>query len=158
MAISSRMKFEEVVEWPQNGSDGNDACAIELVTVTNNAAAALTAGSAVILKKASITLDTLSVNTTVSTDDLEVCGMAYEAIAVSGVGRMQIFGPTTTLHADGNTDTALGSHMGTITPAGCSAVSTTAHARFATALEIYATNDALGVVDAFILARNLRGW
>lgn len=158
MAISSRIKIEEVLTWPNQGADGNEACPIELIAVTNNAAAALTAGMVVILKKATCTADLLSVNTTTSTDDLEVCGMAYEAIAVSAVGRMQIFGPTTALHADGTTDVALGSHLGTITPAGCAATSATAHARFATATEAYTTNDALGVIDAMILCRNMRGW
>lgn len=157
MVAVGRIRPVTMVDWPQAGADGNDAIAIELVTALNGTTA-LTAGMAVILKKASLTLETLAVDITTSTDDLEVCGMAYETIAAAGTGRIQIFGPTAVLKVDGSTDVAAGSHLGTITPAGTAATSTTAHARFATAMEAYATNDALGIIDALVLCRNMRGW
>ena len=154
--FTGRHAMTEMVDWLQAGADGNETCAVEVVRAYNGSGGANVAGDVVIKQLTSaFTADRIAMTTTTSSNSTAGLGMVYEAIADGAVGRVQIFGPTTVLKVDGNTDIAIGDYVGTFTTAKVGLGGATADARMAIALEAYTTNDALGVIDAFLICRSL---
>ena len=91
-------------------------------------------------------------STTTSGNDNKVIGMAAEAIADGAKGLIQTYGPTKYLKVDGNTDIAAGDFIATFTTAGIGQKGTIGSGNcIALATEAYTTNDAAGVIDAFLL-------
>jgi hypothetical protein len=130
------------------------AAPVVCIVAQNHSGGALARGDVVVLDKTNSRASLLHVTTTTSANDVDVVGMVFEPIADGAVGRVQIWGPTDALKVDGSTNVAVGDLLGTFTTAKIAAKSTTA-GRFARAMEAYATDDAAGVIDAFLTNLNL---
>lgn len=136
-----------------NRSSGQAAPQVYLLA-KNTSSGALVRGDVVVFDRTNSTVDLLAVTTTTSGNDIDVAGMVMEPLADGGIGKILIWGPTKHLKVDGNTDIAVGDMLGTFTTAKIAAKSTTG-GRFARAMEAYTTNDAAGVIDAFLTNLNL---
>lgn len=138
----------------KRGHNNGGAPAIT-IDCKNTSGGALARGDVVVFDRTNSVHGLICVTTTTSGNDIDVVGMVYNAVLGQDlVGPIQIWGPTKYLKADGNTDIAVGDMLGTFTTAKIAAKSTTG-GRFARALEGYTTNDAAGVIDAFITNINL---
>lgn len=145
-----------LVEMVRHGTFGKNAAPVVTILAKNNSGGARARGDVVILDRANSTLDRLAFTTTTTANHADVLGMVYESIADGALGRVQIWGPTHSLKANGTTDIAAGDLLGTFTTAGIAQKSTGAGA-FATAFEAYSTDDSSGVIDAFLHNLGLLG-
>lgn len=137
------------------GSNTGLAAPVFTIQAKNTSGGALARGDVVVFDRTNSTANLICVTTTTSGNDIDVVGMVYNSVLGQDlVGPIQIWGPTKYLKADGNTDIAVGDMLGTFTTAKIAAKSTTG-GRFARAMEAYSTNDAAGVIDAFICNMNL---
>ena len=85
-------------------------------------------------------------------DDDQVIGMAAEAIADGARGKIQFYGPTKYLKVDGTQDISAGDHISSFTTAGIGQQGTIGSGNcIAVACEAYASDNSLGVIDAFLL-------
>ena len=148
--MSQQVKIHRELEFGRGGSRGNESGPIVTVFAKNTSGGAIARGDIVIIDTTNSSADLLQVTTTTTLNDVKVVGMVYDlSIASNGVGKIQIWGPTSFLKVDGTTDIAVGDMVGTFTTAKIGAKSL-GQGGFAQAYEAYATNDSAGVVDAFI--------
>lgn len=135
----------------RGGSGGNQAAPVVTVEGFNNSGGDIAAGDVVVWDRANSTADQIYFKTTTGANDLDVLGVAVEAIISVAVGKIQIWGPISTLKVDGTTDIVAGDYLGTYTTAKIAA-KTSGTGSFGFAMEGYTTNDSNGVIDAFIWA------
>lgn len=153
MSIASKIvSFLELARGGYLGS--GKAAPVVLITGINKSGGALVKGDVVVFDRTNSTVDMIAFTTSTGGNDIDVLGMVFQPVANDGIGKVQIWGPTKFLKADGTTDIAVGDMLGTFTTAKIAQKSTTG-GRFARALEAYSTNDSAGVIDAFILNINL---
>ena len=153
--MSNRVAVTSRFEYLRGGERGNISGPVTLREVYNNSGGALARGDIVIWDHANSTPDSLRVTTTTTAFHNDVAGVVYsDSIASAGIGFIIEEGPFTFLKVNGTTDIAAGDMIGTFTTAKIAQKSTTG-GRFARAMEGYTTNDASGVIDAFITNLNL---
>ena len=114
----------------------------------NTSGGSLNLGHVVILKAVAAGNE---VTTTTTQGHDSVFGMVLETIADAAFGKILTGGKTTGLKVDGTTDIAIGDFLGTFTTAGIAMKAAAGDMAFAIALEAYATNDSLGVIDALLV-------
>lgn len=115
----------------------------------NTSGGALARGDVVILKAVASGDE---VTTTTTTGDTKVFGMVQDAsIADNAWGMILVEGYTVSLKVDGTTDIAIGDYLSTFTTAKIAKKASAGEIAFAIALEAYATNDSLGVIDALLV-------
>lgn len=116
----------------------------------NNSGGTLNVGDAVILDTTVAALD--NVTTTTAAGSNKVIGMVAETITSAAYGTILLTGKTISLKADGTTDIAVGDFLSTFTTAKIVQKASAGQTAIAIALEAYATNDSLGVIDAMLIA------
>lgn len=144
-----RVGVNRHLEMGRGGEKGNTAAPIVTVRARNMSGGALARGDTVVWDTTNSSADLLAVTTTTSSGDRAALGMAFEAIGASATGRVQTWGPTDALKVDGTIDIAKGDLLSTAAAAKI-AQKTTGAGAFARAMEAYATDDANGVIDAFL--------
>uniref|UniRef100_A0A6M3K1M8 Uncharacterized protein n=1 Tax=viral metagenome TaxID=1070528 RepID=A0A6M3K1M8_9ZZZZ len=127
------------------------------VLARNKSGGSVAAGNTVILSTAYTTSTEVAFITTTAANNKLVLGMALEAIGNGAVGKIQLSGVTAKLMVNGTTDIVAGDYLATYTSAGIAAKATAGKGGvFAIALEAYATNDSLGVIDAWLMGNSPR--
>lgn len=121
---------------------------MRFMRMKNTAGTSVTVGD-VVVRKAVATGDEITTTTT-GGDDL-VFGIALATIADTEWGSFQTIGLNTSVKVDGTTDIAIGDFLSTFTTAKIAKKASAGDAVFAIALEAYATDDSLGVIDALII-------
>ena len=123
----------------------------EVVRMKNTSGAGVVAGDLCVLKAVAAG-DEVTTTTTGGDNQLLRGGgfMALETIANTASGRFLRLGFTNALKVDGTTDIAIGDRLTSFTAAGITKKAAVGDPYFATALEAYATNDSLGVIDAIL--------
>lgn len=145
-STSSKIHGKEEIKTPRFRLMKDGAICIEMM---NGSGAAVARGDLVVLDHAE---GRNFFTTSTGGDDNLVLGMAYEAIADNAKGLIQIYGPTKYLKVNGTTDISAGDFISTYTEAGIGQQGTIGSGNcIAIACEAYATNDSLGVIDAFLL-------
>src|SRR3990167_9094210 len=117
----------------------------------NTSGAQVVAGDILILK--AVAAGDEVTTTTIAGDNGLLRGggfMALETIADAAYGRFLRRGFTNALKVNGTTDIAIGDRLTSFTSAGIAKKAAVGDPYFATALEAYATNDSLGVIDAIL--------
>jgi parallel beta-helix repeat protein len=123
-----------------------------MVLMKNTSGGALAAGDVVVLKAVAAGNE---VTTTTTAGDNKVYGMAYETIADTAFGQIQVLGKTTALKVDGTTDIAIGDYLTCFTTAKIAAKAVAGNMVFAMALEAYTGDDSNGVIDALLISPRL---
>ena len=121
---------------------------MKCVTMKNTSGGSLAAGDVVVLK--AVAAGNEITTTTAGGDDM-VFGMATGAIADTAFGRILTLGKTVSLKVDGTTDIAIGDLLGTSTTAKIAMKAGVGDMAFAIALEVYATDDSAGVINALLV-------
>ncbi len=121
----------------------------DYIYAKNTSGGALAAGDVVILKAVAAGNE---VTTTVTGGDKKVYGMAAEIIANTAWGLVQVMGKTVLLKVDGTADIAIGDFLSTFTTAKIAKKASAGDMAFAIALEAYATDNSLGVIDALLIS------
>ena len=123
----------------------------EVVRMKNTSGAGVVAGDLCVLKAVAAG-DEVTTTTTGGDNQLLRGGgfMALETIANTASGRFLRLGFTNALKVDGTTDIAIGDRLTTFTTAGIAKIAAVGDPYFAVALEAYALNDSLGVIDAIL--------
>lgn len=120
----------------------------KFVRMKNTSGGALAAGDLVV-RKAVAAGD--EVTTTTTGGDVDIFGMAAEAINDTEYGFIQVKGKTVLMKVDGTTDIAVGDYISAFTTAGIGQKATTGDYAIAYALEAYTSDDSSGVIDALIV-------
>ncbi|MCK5283928.1 MAG: hypothetical protein KAK00_11110 [Nanoarchaeota archaeon] len=134
---------------------GNDEIVLKkggarCIEMTNGSGSAVARGDLVLIKTSAGNAKHFTTDTGGDSD--QVIGMAYERIADGAKGLIQEYGPTNALKVDGTIDVSVGDFISTFTSAGIGQKGTIGSGNcMAIACEAYATNDSLGVIDAFLL-------
>jgi len=90
--------------------------------------------------------------TTTTGGDPKITGMVLStSIANNSFGDILALGHSDALKVNGTTDIAIGDFLSAYSEAGIAAKAASGHTAFAIALEAYATNDSLGVIDALLI-------
>lgn len=120
----------------------------DIVRMKNTSGGQLVLGD-VVTRKAVATGDEVTTTTT-GGDDL-VFGVALATIENNEWGSFQVLGLNTSVKVNGTTDIAIGDFLSTFTTAKIAKKASAGDAVFAIALEAYATDDSLGVIDAMLI-------
>lgn len=123
-----------------------------VVRMQNSSGAERVAGDLCVLNSTAAG-DSVTTTTTVGDNRLLSGGgfMALETIANTAYGRFLRLGFTSVLKVNGTTDIAIGDRLTSFSTAGIAQKAAVGDPYFAVALEAYATNDSLGVIDAILL-------
>ena len=160
--LSGGIKFEN------SGMFGNNAAPAILIRAKNTSGGTLARGDVVVWNYTggdTSTADMVSATTTTTEHNKLVMGMvshsthgsSADTVADNTMMWVQIWGPTNALKVDGTDDIALGAALSTFSTAKI-AQKGAAAGIFARALEVYATNDSAGVIDAFISCFDAGGY
>lgn len=114
----------------------------------NTSGVTLNAGDVVVLK--AVASGDEVTTTTIQGDDM-VFGMVLATMLNNEWGPILVEGYTLKLKVDGTTDIAIGDLIGTFTTAKIAMKAAAGDMAFAVALEAYATNDSLGVINALVI-------
>jgi len=120
----------------------------EFVRMKNSSGGSLAVGDLVVWKA---TAAGDEVNTTTTSGDDKVFGMATATIADTAYGYFQTLGKTTALKANGTTDIAIGDFLTAFTTAKVVAKAAAGDQCIAIALEAYTADDSSGVIDALLI-------
>lgn len=119
------------------------------VKMQNKSGGALVAGDTVVYNAAA---SGDQFTTTVTQGDHLVIGALAEGVNNDAWGYIQTKGKIVTLKVNGTINIAIGDLLGTYTAAGIAMKAAAADTAFAIALEAYANNDSLGVIDALLVS------
>ena len=143
--------LDNFVLMPEMGG-GSTRTSKRILRMKNTSGATIAAGDVVTFKAAA---NGDEITTTTTGGDDFVFGMSMQSILNTNYGNILVEGYTKLLKVNGTTDVAIGDLLSTFTTAGIAKKALAGEMCFAIALEAYATDDSLGVIDALIISPRL---